>query len=261
MKDKQIKTLRNKVKNGGSLAPMLIVLGVLVCSLAYFGGWFESGHDEPMQLDFWRGGVVVSGTPSVGTPFTISFGVNPIETVPDANMRIFIPDGMALVSGEDIKMGVNIPANSTYTQTITVKTTRSGAYEISGRIESATWSSFNRSYWKFIESTATGGDTDTPIPEPPLVIIPTPNPTLNTYTRYWYDDTTKSTGCQVATRIEGTAYAYQGLHEFDTMAECENVRINGTNGIIDDRNLIEKSVDLILDVFRGIFWFLRDLFK
>jgi hypothetical protein len=47
MKDKQIKTLRNKVKNGGSVAPMLIVLGILVCSVAYFGGWFESGQDVP----------------------------------------------------------------------------------------------------------------------------------------------------------------------------------------------------------------------
>jgi hypothetical protein len=125
-----------------------------------------------MQLDFWRGGVVVSGTPSVGTPFTISFGVNPIETVPDANMRIFIPDGMVLLSGEDIQMGVTIPANSTYTQTITVKTLQSGTYELSGRIESATWSSFNRSYWKFVESTASGGDVDAPTPEPLLIITP-----------------------------------------------------------------------------------------
>jgi hypothetical protein len=88
------------------------------------------------------------------------------------------------------------------------------------------------------------------------------NSVANTYTKYWYDNTTKSTGCQVATRTEGVAYMYQGLYEFDTMTACENARTsniandndnNGGNDTTTTPTFFQKIYSAIAGFFKWLF--------
>jgi len=136
---------------------IVAVLGIISISIYFVFNQEETCIKPPMRTKLYKGNFSVSATPILNSIVELYFNLESIDDVPNTSIKLFLPEGIELVSGnliwsDDIKKGEKSKHK------VSIKVVKEGEWQIRAWVENEKFSGFNRAFFACLVSDENSGE-------------------------------------------------------------------------------------------------------